>query len=196
MKFGKALRREKVPEWTEAYVDYKSLKKALNEIKRSKSRHVSGNGIDPEDQTAVGFDPPRRGGERRFFLPNFLEESEVEMSFFEKLDGELGKATEFYRDRVDEVAGEACELSRQVEALAALRKKRDSGDAPTSEVLERVEITAAVRSGPVSAIRGAFGDSEEEELKKAEERLRAVFIEFYHKLHILRKFRLINQSFN
>ncbi|OMO71882.1 hypothetical protein COLO4_27989 [Corchorus olitorius] len=63
------------------------------------------------------------------------------------------------------------------------------------EVLERVKITNTLDS-PMSTIKGIFKDSKHDELcfektevKKVEERLREVFIEFYQKLRLLKHFR-------
>lgn len=63
------------------------------------------------------------------------------------------------------------------------------------EVLEHVKIKNTLES-PISTIKGVFKDSREEELsfgkeelKRVEERLRAVFIQFYHKLQLLKHYR-------
>lgn len=63
------------------------------------------------------------------------------------------------------------------------------------EVLEHVKINNTLES-PISTIKGVFKDSKEEELsynkeelRKAEEQLRVAFIEFYHKLHLLKHYR-------
>jgi hypothetical protein len=63
------------------------------------------------------------------------------------------------------------------------------------EILERVKINNTLTS-PISTIKGVFKVSKEEELsfnkpelRKVEERLRLVFIEFYHKLHLLKQYR-------
>lgn len=63
------------------------------------------------------------------------------------------------------------------------------------EVLEGVRINHTLES-PLSTIKGVFKDSKEEklsfdkeELRRAEERLRVAFIEFYHKLRLLKHYR-------
>lgn len=63
------------------------------------------------------------------------------------------------------------------------------------EILEHVKINNTLES-PISTIKGVFKDSKEaelsfnkEELRKVEERLRNVFIEFYHKLHLVKHYR-------
>lgn len=63
------------------------------------------------------------------------------------------------------------------------------------EVLESVRINNTLES-PMSTIKCVFKDSKEEglsfdkeELRRAEERLRVAFIEFYHKLRLLKHYR-------
>ena len=63
------------------------------------------------------------------------------------------------------------------------------------KILEHVKINNTLES-PISTIKGVFKDSKKEdlsfnkeELRKVEERLRHVFVEFYHKLHLLKHYR-------
>lgn len=63
------------------------------------------------------------------------------------------------------------------------------------KILEHVKINNTLES-PISTIKGVFKDSKEEdlsfnkeELRKVEERLRHVFVEFYHKLSLLKHYR-------
>lgn len=70
-----------------------------------------------------------------------------------------------------------------------------SRDEDPLEILEHVKINNPLES-PISTIKGVFKDSKEEdlsfnkpELRKVEERLRHVFIEFYHKLRLLKHYR-------
>lgn len=50
-------------------------------------------------------------------------EFENEIGFFRRLDDEFNKVVRFWKKRVEEVRGEAEELSKQMEALIALRIK-------------------------------------------------------------------------
>lgn len=77
------------------------------------------------------------------------------------------------------------------------RKETNSNDNKEDplEILDHVKINNTLES-PISTIKGVFKDSKEdelsfnrEELKKAEEKLRVAFIEFYHKLHLLKHYR-------
>lgn len=72
--------------------------------------------------------------------------------------------------------------------------KNDNREGPL-EVLDHVKMNNTLES-PISTIKGVFKDSKEddlsfdgEELKKAEEKLRVAFIEFYHKLRLLEHYR-------
>lgn len=63
------------------------------------------------------------------------------------------------------------------------------------EVLDHVKINNTIES-PISTIKGVLNDSKgkefnfnKEELRKAVERLKLVFIEFYRKLRLLKNYR-------
>lgn len=63
------------------------------------------------------------------------------------------------------------------------------------EILDHVKINNTLES-PLSTIKGVFNDSKQEdpsfnkaEMKSAEARLRAAFIEFYQKLRLLNHYR-------
>lgn len=54
------------------------------------------------------------------------EEREYEVKFFNRLDDEFNKVIRFYKKEVTQVVEEADELSRQMDALIALRLKVDN----------------------------------------------------------------------
>lgn len=63
------------------------------------------------------------------------------------------------------------------------------------EILDHVKINNTIES-PISTIKGVLNDSKaqefnfsKEELRKAEERLKLVYIEFYRKLRLLKHYR-------
>ncbi|KAH0674319.1 hypothetical protein AABB24_008811 [Solanum stoloniferum] len=151
MKFGKEFKREMVPEWIEAYVDYTGLKQILQEIRRFKEsnqpptpatsldqrlalyRNFSGlnlqgsvqNTSDIENQVIAVNTVPHENY-RKFYKTKFLaspEGAENEISFFDKLDHEFNKVNTFYKDKVDEVMREVTLLNKQMDALIALRIK-------------------------------------------------------------------------
>ncbi|XP_016488360.2 phosphate transporter PHO1 homolog 10 [Nicotiana tabacum] len=151
MKFGKEFKREMVPEWIEAYVDYNGLKQILQDIRRSKEskqpptparsldqrlalyRNFSGlnlqsstqNTGDIEDQV-IAVNTVQHENSGKFYITKFLgspEGAENEISFFNKLDHEFNKVNTFYKDKVDEVMREVTLLNKQMDALIALRIK-------------------------------------------------------------------------
>ncbi|KAJ4850739.1 hypothetical protein Tsubulata_019304 [Turnera subulata] len=159
MKFGKEFKKQKVPEWTEAYVDYNGLKRILREILQYKQSRqpptplralqqrlslntaFSGLGLPPPRDRQSGRDveeqvidvkisPPEDGStkqQQQRYKTDFLKRSEsggeIEMVFFNKLDQELNKVNTFYKDKTEEMIHEASQLTKQMEALTALRIK-------------------------------------------------------------------------
>ncbi|EOA34923.1 hypothetical protein CARUB_v10020007mg [Capsella rubella] len=159
MKFGKIFKKQMVPEWVEAYMDYNGLKRVLKEIRsykhskltRAASRvsrqaealHRSFSGLsfhprhiehagDIEDQV-IKVDTLQQDGSRKLYKTKFLKKSEeggeIEVSFFNKLDENLNKVNKFYRDKLEEVLEEAALLDKQMDALIALRVKVQKPDA-------------------------------------------------------------------
>ncbi|KAI3714292.1 hypothetical protein L1987_72889 [Smallanthus sonchifolius] len=146
MKFGKEFKQQKVPEWTEAYMDYNGLKRILHKVQQFRQREgpptpmrvsqqlslykpFSGLDIkscseetkgDVEDQV-IAVETVQNGDSREVYNTNFLlspkEGEQSEIMFFEKLDEELNKVNTFYRDKVEEVIAEAASLNKQMNAL-------------------------------------------------------------------------------
>lgn len=159
MKFGKIFKKQMVPEWVEAYMDYNGMKRVLKEIRsykhskltRAASRvsqqaealHRSFSGLsfhprhsehagDIEDQV-IKVDTVQEDDSRKLYKTKFLKKSEeggeFEELFFKKLDENLNKVNKFYRDKVEEVLEEAALLDKQMDALIALRVKMQKPDA-------------------------------------------------------------------
>lgn len=168
MKFGKEFKKQKVPEWTEAYVDYNGLKRVLQEIRRFKqskqpstplrasrkrlaldgafdSLHAPSGNLpstgDIEDQV-IAVNMVCRDNSRKLYNTTFLmsseEGGESEIMFFKKLDDELNKVNTFYKDKVEEVNKEAASLNKQMEAMIALRIKVENPDFEGSHSLRRL----------------------------------------------------------
>ncbi|XP_056165974.1 phosphate transporter PHO1 homolog 10-like [Syzygium oleosum] len=164
MKFGKHFKRQKVPEWVEAYMDYNGLKRILREIvlfKQSKqpatplrtfqqrlALHRSFNRLtvpssippserDIEDQV-IAVNSSQGAGSVQSYRTDFLKQSkeggDIEAMFFRKLDEELNKVNTFYKDKVEELMNEASSLDRQMDALVALRIKVENPDANGSSL--------------------------------------------------------------
>lgn len=80
-------------------------------------------------------------------------------------------------------------------SVGVCRQKVNGCRQDSLKVLEHVKIHKPLES-PVSTLKGVFRDSKDvelrfkkEELRKVEERLRLVFIEFYQKLRLSKLFR-------
>lgn len=154
MTFKKDLKQQMVPEWEKDYMDYEGLKRILKEVKsRTHSRslqhklnlerafsglHLHGSSHhreeDIEDQVIDVKTLDQRDGSKQLYKTNFQkcheEGGEAEARFFQKLDEELNKVNAFYKDQVEAAKHEATLLSKQMEALVALRvkvKNPDSG---------------------------------------------------------------------
>ncbi|XP_011075648.1 phosphate transporter PHO1 homolog 10 [Sesamum indicum] len=151
MKFGKELEKQKVPEWTEAYVDYNGLKRILQEIRNSKENKPnrprasqkrlslfmdfgasSGHASNLEkegdiENQVIAVDTVQEGNSRKFYNTKLLVSSgdgeENESIFFKTLVDELNKTNNFYKDKVDEAIEEAALLKKQMEVLVVLRIK-------------------------------------------------------------------------
>ncbi|KAL0421030.1 UNVERIFIED_CONTAM: Phosphate transporter [Sesamum latifolium] len=132
MKFGKDLKKQKVPEWTEAYVDYNGLKRILQEIRNSKNKPnrprasqkrlslfmdygaSSGHASNLEkegdiENQVIAVDTVQQENSRNLYNTKLLvspeDGEENESIFFKTLGDELNKTNSFYKDKVDEATG-------------------------------------------------------------------------------------------
>ncbi|KAK1437725.1 hypothetical protein QVD17_03521 [Tagetes erecta] len=175
MKFGKEFKQQKVPEWTEAYMDYNGLKRILHKVQQFRKREeppspmrisqelslykpFSGLDVksnseetkgDVEDQV-IAVETVQNGDSREVYNTNFLpspkEGEESEVMFFEKLDEELNKVNTFYRDKVEEVVEEAASLNKQMNALIALRIKVKQPDINKCHIQRNVSMDSSASS--------------------------------------------------
>ncbi|VFQ64489.1 unnamed protein product [Cuscuta campestris] len=164
MKFGKEFKKQQVPEWVEAYVDYNGLKRILQDIHHIKKlkqpttpvqqkhrfrRAFSGlnpetsaeNSGDVEDQV-ISVDTVQENSiemyHSKFLKPP--EGGQNEIMFFKKLDNELNKVNTFYNEKVEEVKNEAAMLNQQMEVLLALRIKVMNPDSDASASLQQLSV--------------------------------------------------------
>ncbi|KAI3812029.1 hypothetical protein L1987_16730 [Smallanthus sonchifolius] len=172
MKFGKEFKQQKVPEWTEAYMDYNGLKRILHKVQQFRQREgpttprrvsqqlslykpFSGLDVkssseetkgDGEDQV-IAVETVQNGASREVYNTNFLlspkEGEQSEIMFFEKLDEELNKVNTFYRDKVEEVIEEAASLNKQMNALIALRIKVEQLDINKCHIQRNVSMDSS-----------------------------------------------------
>lgn len=86
--------------------------------------------VDEEDATENS--DQGGGGRHHYYQTMFLMATEQggqhEMVFFRRLDGEFNKVVQFYRTKVEEMKNEAEEISKQMDALIALRIRVDKVD--------------------------------------------------------------------
>ncbi|XP_039023733.1 phosphate transporter PHO1 homolog 10 [Hibiscus syriacus] len=142
MKFSKDFKRQMVPEWIEAYVDYDGLKHILREIlhyKLSKRQETPMRSLEKKlslHRTLSGLhrhpNDPRSNGD----LENQVtgKGRAIEVEFFRRLDEELNKVNAFYKEQIDAVMDESALLNKQLDALIALRikVKRSCGNGASS----------------------------------------------------------------
>ncbi|TYK17692.1 phosphate transporter PHO1-like protein 10 [Cucumis melo var. makuwa] len=155
MKFENEFKKQIVPEWADAYVDYNGLKRLLREVscerqikksrvpfRRSKKKPtVNGKCRELTSQPRkcqIVKDIENQVGVVDRSLQNdhlqlskscshgkFQEISEIEMAFLRKFDEELIKVNSFYKENVEAVTEEASVLSKQRKTLVALRRKME-----------------------------------------------------------------------
>ncbi|CAN4082622.1 unnamed protein product [Withania somnifera] len=82
------------------------------------------NNNNPEDEVILVNSVQQEGSQGQYqtmFLMSSEEGGEYEMVFFKRLDDEFNKVLTFYKKKVGQVKAEADELSKQMDALIALR---------------------------------------------------------------------------
>lgn len=166
MKFGKEFASQMVQEWQEAYTDYKHLKKMLKTISRFRQAagkpklpvHMAFSGLLPhtpkikEDEPLFSATTPNQ---YQSLLMKLSEEgADHELAFFNKLDLEFDKVRAFHEGKLLAVKGGAQELTKQMDALIALRIKAHNS-APPDDV---VASTATSSSPRASADGGNPGE--------------------------------------
>lgn len=148
MKFSKELEAQLIPEWKDAFVNYKMLKKHIKKIKLSKVpkqeeapkgdfgysifdsiRFVTNKFFCSSDNNKPNIIQVRRkmmeDSEEEVYETElaqlFSEEDEVHV-FFARLDEELNKVNQFYRKQESEFLGRGDMLSKQLQILLDLKQ--------------------------------------------------------------------------
>ncbi|XP_047167317.1 phosphate transporter PHO1 homolog 10-like [Vigna umbellata] len=169
MTFKKDFKQQMVPEWEKEYMDYEGLKRILKEMKSSRQTkhnrslqhrlklerafsglHLKGSNQqreeDNEEQVIEVKTLEEEGGSKQLYKTNFHklheEGGEAEARLFQKLDEELNKVNAFYKDQVEAANHEFNLLSKQMEALVALRVKVKSPDAELKQIVSSPKETA------------------------------------------------------
>lgn len=164
-----------VQEWQKAYMDYMHLKKMLETISRFRqpprrlkmSMHRAFSGLMPrspkiKEEEPVLSAPTPRGTHNHYqsLLMKLSEEgADHELAFFKKLDLEFDKVRAFHEEKVLAAKGNAEELTKQMDALIALRIKGHKSDqrAPADDVVNNVVLTAMSSPPRASADGGNQG---------------------------------------
>ncbi|EYU44133.1 hypothetical protein MIMGU_mgv1a002044mg [Erythranthe guttata] len=191
----------------------RALKRRLT-MYRAFSGLTRGTTVKTEDEVILVSSDGGAAAETHYqtmFLKSSEEGGEYEMVFFRRLDEEFNKVVKFYKEKVQEVKMEAQELNRQMDALIALRikvdkpymrNKKNKNDinsfrpAPL-EILDHVKINVEPNT-PVSTLKNVLGSSKsdlsfsKDELKRAEEKMIKVFVEFCQQLRLLKSYCFLN----
>ncbi|CAA0828401.1 Phosphate transporter PHO1 homolog 9 [Striga hermonthica] len=154
MKFGKELASQMVQEWQGAYMDYAHLKKQLKALLRFRQQKASQSnpgspaqsgslrrrltmyrafsglsarkiGPNEKEDEVILVGEGSENNYQTMFLRSSEEGGQQELDFFRKLDEEFNKVVGFYKEKVEEAKVEADELSKQMDALIALRIRVD-----------------------------------------------------------------------
>lgn len=155
MKFGKEFAAQLVQEWQDAYMDYNYLKTILKDLLRFKQQQHTPSPMMPakgplkrrvslyrafSGLTSKYRNSPRKSEDEAILVSEGSDDGkyqtmllmlsdgggECELLFFRRLDDEFNKVVHFYKKKVEEVMAEADELSKQMNALIALRIKIDN----------------------------------------------------------------------
>ncbi|KAH6761876.1 hypothetical protein C2S52_019309 [Perilla frutescens var. hirtella] len=164
-----------VQEWQGAYMDYNNLKKVLKTIikfreqcapsrsgllKRKLTMHRAFSGLTvrspkkkEEEATTTSVSLVEQGSSHNHYQALLLKLSEKgedhDLAFFKKLDLEFEKVRSFYEGKVQAVFEHAEELSKQMDALIALRIKLvDKPSAAAAADAEVVHVHVAPTLAP------------------------------------------------
>ncbi|KAK0598726.1 hypothetical protein LWI29_037375 [Acer saccharum] len=188
-------------------------------IQRHKHNHpmmmMSSSPSMKDIESSIVLNSVNRNGshsyETTFLMANTEDGGEYEQEFFNRLDNEFNKVERFYRFKVQEVMEEAETLSKQMDALIAFRIKAlalqealfdsmssDDDDDPL-DVLDHVELHNTLGT-PYSIIRRFVNSTDQQKqvtfnrdtLKKVETKLKRAFIQFYHKIGLLKSYSFLN----
>lgn len=128
------------------YRTYSGLTGRTNSIRSSPKK---------KEEEVILVSPVQQEGSENYYQTMFLKSSEegaeYELEFFKKLDDEFNKVLRFYEAKVQGVKEEAEELSKQMDALIALRIKVDKP--PYVVQTGTPEVKVASSSGSSSPAR-------------------------------------------
>ncbi|KAJ8567088.1 hypothetical protein K7X08_019296 [Anisodus acutangulus] len=111
--------RDSLKRMLSMYKAFSGLQSRYNSFKGSPGKN------NHEDEVIVVQQEDSKGHYETTFLVSCEEGGECELLFFRRLDDEFNTVLNFYQKKVGEVKVEADELSKQMDALIALRIKVD-----------------------------------------------------------------------
>lgn len=136
VKFSRQLEAQMIPEWRDAFVSYRQLKKLVKRVKLSFLRNhctTSSDGtdyeygfslLDPIRSLASCYhpSPPPEDRENLYQLEVAKSRDDHVKDFFDKLEEELEKVNNFYRTKETEFCERGQILSKQLQILLDLKK--------------------------------------------------------------------------
>ncbi|KAL1563136.1 phosphate transporter PHO1 3-like [Salvia divinorum] len=162
MKFGKEFSSQMVPEWQGAYMDYSYLKKHLKSLLKFRQQNAAPSFTRQRHAMyrafsgLTGQSPPKAREEEVVMIPHSAyqallvklsgEGAEQELEFFKKLDLEFDKVRTFYEGKVQGIKENAAELSKQMDALIALRIRVERPDRMQETAAAGVILSPDARS--------------------------------------------------
>ncbi|KAL0905708.1 hypothetical protein M5K25_024148 [Dendrobium thyrsiflorum] len=125
VKFSKQFEAQLVPEWKEAFVDYRQLKK---DIKKMQVHSSNQNSVHRKLTSSAS-----KGDLYETELLDQFEDTDAARDFFARLDLQLNKVNQFYKGKEKEFLERGESLRKQMEILLDLKiamkkkKKKDRG---------------------------------------------------------------------
>lgn len=136
----------------------RSLKRRLTLYRAfSGLNNLRGSPKKGDDEVILVSSVRQEGSDHNHYQTMFLRSSEeggeIELEFFRKLDFEFNKVVKFYQEKVEQVKTDGEELSKQMEALIALRFRVDE---PRVEQRVSSPLSSAAAGGGGSAPATVF----------------------------------------
>lgn len=112
------------------------------------NKAISPASPEREMQVIIVSNVARGGSDSECYQTMFLSAAdqggELEAAYFRNLDSQLNKASKFYKQKVEEVMDEALLLTKQMEALIALRVKVENPEGWRASFKESSELVLGI----------------------------------------------------
>eukprot|EP00253_Pinus_taeda_P032366 PITA_32366 len=217
VKFQKQLEGQLVPEWRNAYVNYKQLKKIIGQIREQivLEQQVGNATHGGQHRPTFSICTTRsRGGnllvvnhkgQPHDLLGSEAEESyqtellgplpwlELEDIFFSRLDSQLNMVNNFYKIKEREFLLRGKQLEVQLETLAEIRGQLAAckiGDQDDCE--KEIDIESCEKASTTSAMKNGTFCVSRSNVGHAQKMLRTAFVEHYKGLTLLQNYSSLN----